>query len=304
VTSQEERGLGYRNYVERAASTDYIVGIEWFTLVDASRTGVAYAKYGGENPNDGIFSVVDRPWKQMIAHMVKTNYAIYPLMMGQQQPFVYDNPKFTFKSVGNRVAGIPRATGPIKLDGGNVNWPGTPAEQVPTSRLVDGATSGGVEASFKLCWDNDNLYVTAIVTDPTPMMNENRPASIWAADGIELFIGGEKIDQNGAVLFTDRQILLAASKEPKFFFSNAPHGDTSECTVATLPNVDGNGYTLQAAIPFKSLGFQPKEGQIIRFDIGIDDSSNGKSRLRQLMWNGTNRNSGDRTGWGRARFVN
>jgi hypothetical protein len=60
---------------------------------------------------------------------------------------------------------------------------------------------------------------------------------------------------------------------------------------------------IEAAIPFKSLGFKPAEGKEIRFDLGVDDSADGSGRLRQLMWNGTARNSGDRTAWGRAVFA-
>ena len=42
----------------------------------------------------------------------------------------------------------------------------------------------------------------------------------------------------------------------------------------------------------------PKVGAKLLFDIGIDDSTNGEGRQHQIMWNGTERNSGDRTHWG------
>ena len=70
-----------------------------------------------------------------------------------------------------------------------------------------------------------------------------------------------------------------------------------------MPGVDGKGYTIEAAIPFKALGFRPAEGKAVRFDLAVDDSADGSRRLRQLMWNGTGRNSGDRTAWGRAVFA-
>ena len=64
VTSQEERGLAYRNYVEQSASMGYIIGAHWFTLVDQSMTGRWFQKYNGENGNTGLLSVADRPWKK------------------------------------------------------------------------------------------------------------------------------------------------------------------------------------------------------------------------------------------------
>jgi hypothetical protein len=68
-------------------------------------------------------------------------------------------------------------------------------------------------------------------------------------------------------------------------------------------NPGNSGYTLEAAIPFKALGFAPKAGRELRFDLGIDDSENGMRRVRQIMWNGIGRNSGDRTAWGFARLA-
>lgn len=68
-------------------------------------------------------------------------------------------------------------------------------------------------------------------------------------------------------------------------------------------NVDGTGYTMEAAIPFNSLSITPAEGQQLRFDLAIDDSVDGKTRLRQIVWNGIRRNSTDRTYWGRALLV-
>ena len=48
VASQRERGLAYRQYVEQAAALGYVVGIEWFTLVDQATTGRFFEKYSGE----------------------------------------------------------------------------------------------------------------------------------------------------------------------------------------------------------------------------------------------------------------
>ena len=127
---------------------------------------------------------------------------------------------------------------------------------------------------------------------------------IWSGDGIEWFIGHENPDQGGAFLFSDRQVLLSAGKpggEYQWFFANSPR--QYECKMFIAANLDGKGYTLEAAVPFEALAFQPEEGAEIRFDIGIDDSENGTGRARQLMWNGGERNSGDRTGWGRAVFA-
>jgi len=94
VASQTERGLAYRNYVEQAAALDFVIGIEWFTLVDQSATGRWFEGMNGERANCGLLSVSDRPWKAALEEMMKTNYSIYQVWLGEQQPFTFDHPKF------------------------------------------------------------------------------------------------------------------------------------------------------------------------------------------------------------------
>ncbi len=94
VSSQQERGLAYRNYVEQTASLGFVIGIEWFTLIDQATTGRWFSKYNGESYNTGLVSVADRPWKDMLAEMMKTNHTIYDLLMGKRPPFAWDDARF------------------------------------------------------------------------------------------------------------------------------------------------------------------------------------------------------------------
>lgn len=301
VAGQRERGLAYRNYVEGAAALGFVVGIEWFTLVDQARTGRWFERYSGEKANTGLFSVTDRPYREMLAEAIQTNLTIEDVMLGRRAPFVFDHPRFRAAGPSEKTLKVPRALGAIALDGRRDDWPGVPPELVPGSRVVLGAEAGGVEGAFRLCWDDTALYLLAHVTDPTPMRNEQTASALWNADAIELFLGPEAVDQGGALRFTDRQVLLGAGREPRVWIVNAPQQGPLDLVV--VADADGGGYTVEAAIPFATLGFTPRPGLTIRFDLAIDDGRDGKARQRQLVWNGDARNSGDRTGWGRAVFV-
>ena len=92
--NQKERGLAYRNYVEQCASLGFVVGIEWFTLIDQSVTGRWFQGYDGERANTGVLAVTDRPWQPMLAEMIKTNYGIYEVLLGREKPFVFNDPRF------------------------------------------------------------------------------------------------------------------------------------------------------------------------------------------------------------------
>ncbi len=304
IGSQLERGLAYRHYVEHAASLDYVVGVEWFTLADNSYLGVSFAKYDGENCNCGLLNIVDRPWKTMLAEMMKTNYRIYDVAAGSAERFVFDDARFNKKGFSKNSVNSSKVKGPLPVNGTADGWPGMPAERIGSDRLVQGSSAEGLEASFKTCWDESFLYVLVDISDSTPMRNDNAPDMLWSGDCVELFIGSESLDKGGPLLFSDRQILLSGSKaagKASCFYARAPQ--QYETQMAVVPKPDGKGYALQAAIPWKALDVSPKIGTELIFDIGIDDSPDGKRRDRQIMWNGSATNSGDRSYWGRLRLA-
>ena len=301
VNSQKDRGLAYRNYVEAAATVPYVVGIEYFTLVDEPLTGNWFSKYTGENYNTGFFSVVDRPYRSMIDEAAKTNLDVYAVMFGERPPFKYDNPVFQQQPRTNQTLNIVRAKGKIKLDGGNENWPALPPERIAGSRLVVGSSPGELEASAKLTWDDNDLYVLMHVTDSTPMQNSQVADQAWDGDAVELFVGHDEVDRSGPLLPTDRHILLGAgSAKGTSYVASGQEMPTGGCQTVVVIDSDRKGYTLEAAVPFSLLDFKAATGSALRFDVAIDDSADGQHRVRQLMWNGDARNSSDRGNWGHA----
>ncbi len=94
MASQEERGQAYRNYVEQGAAEKFVVGIEWFTLIDQATSGRFFEKYNGESANTGLISVADRPWKPMLEEMMKTNYSTYDIMFGKKEPWRFEKAGF------------------------------------------------------------------------------------------------------------------------------------------------------------------------------------------------------------------
>ena len=303
VGTQQNRGLAYRNYVDQSASLGYVVGIEWFTLMDQASTGRWFTKYSGERANTGLFSVADRPYKPMIAEMMKANDDVYGVWLDGKAPYAFDDPKFAQVGHAQNIATAPHSTGPIKIDGTTQNWPGIPPNVISGKRLVIGNAAEGLEGTFKLCWDDDNLYVLVSVVDPTPMMSKVTADNLWSGDGIELFIGTEKLDEGGPLIFSDRHLIVGAPGPGKapFYYDNSPK--QYETGTLIVPGGDGKSYTLETAIPWTALGIKPQPGLELLFDLGIDDSSSGTGRRAQLMWNGTDKNSGDRTHWGRLKLL-
>ena len=301
VKDQRERGLAYRNYVEQAASLGFVVGHEWFSYLDQATAGRWFEHEGGERGNIGLVNVADRPYKEFLAQVAPTNFEIYDVLTGKKAPFSSDDPRFSSAGGGQKLTLVPRALPGMTINGVQDNWPGVPAEQI--TRLVLGNPIPGEKADnadFRLAWDETNLYLFIHVQDPTPMQNDATGDGLWQGDGIEVFVGADNLTQGGALQFGDRQVLLSAHKGDdgtRFYWNNAPA--QSPIPMAIAPDVSGTGYTIEAAIPFAGLGFQPKPNQELLLDIGFDD---GAPARRQFMWNGGARNSGDRGAWGRARL--
>ncbi len=299
VASQQERGLAYRNYVEQAASTGFVVGIQWFIAIDQAATGRWFDGFNGESANTGLVNVADRPYKEFLAEVIKTNYDLFGVITGKRSAFVFDDPRFTQKRGARRVVTASQMAHSFAADGLRGEWPMMPPVRVGPENLVLGTPSQSFEMTYRIAWDSSNLYVFAEVIDSTPMKNDRKAPDLWSADSLELFIGSENIEEGGSLKFGDRQILLrgapSAAGMPAGYLGNAPK--QVEIISKVIPSTDGRGYTLEAAIPFAGLGITPKVGQTLLFDIGVNDSGDGRTR-RQLMWNGTDKNSKDRSAWG------
>ncbi|HEV7301310.1 MAG TPA: sugar-binding protein [Tepidisphaeraceae bacterium] len=297
--TQQERGLAYRNYVEQAAATNYVVGVQWFSAIDQAATG---RFFDNEAANIGLLNVADRPYKDFLAEVMKTNYDVYSVILGQRPPFAYDDPRFQMKAGGKKIVNAARMVKPFELDGSRNEWPFLPAERVGAEGLVLGEHAKDFEGTFRIAWDEQNLYLYAEVSDPTPMVNNGRADLIWANDAIELFTGADDLDQGGGLKFRDRQVVIRGAKTPDGMtpanFVNAPK--QYDVRTIVLPNADGKGYTIEAAIPMESLGFTPQAGQEILFDIAFDDATIGR---RQIVWNGSDRVSKDRSVWGKLAFT-
>jgi hypothetical protein len=82
VTSQEERGVAYRYYVENAAADPSIVGAHWFEWVDEPSTG----RFDGENYNIGLVDVTDRPYPDLVSALQETHARVLRLHRGELEP--------------------------------------------------------------------------------------------------------------------------------------------------------------------------------------------------------------------------
>ncbi len=302
VSNQRERGLAYRNYVETVGALPFVIGSQWFSYVDQSITGRWFEGFRGEGANIGLVNVADRPYLPFVNEAKITNDEIYDIIFAKRAPFQFDDPRFTGRAgAGRKVMAVAKATEGLQVDGASGDWPGIPPETLTAKNISFGTVDETFSASCRFCWDETFLYLLVDVNDRTPRQNDRTAGNLWMGDGVELFIGYEDPDEAGELRFSDRQILLGAGAQPSIHFAKLNIQPT-DARIAVADNVTTKGYTIEAAIPWKALDIVPAKGAEILFDIAVNDSEDGLNRRRQLMWNGSSRNSSDRGGWGRAKL--
>ena len=84
VPTQRARGEAYGKYVGAAASLGFVVGVEWFTLIDQAATGRYFQGIGGESYNTGLLSVTDRPYRDLWTGMRDANLKVYDKIVGSR----------------------------------------------------------------------------------------------------------------------------------------------------------------------------------------------------------------------------
>ncbi len=300
VRDQEERGLAYRNYVEGTAALLYVIGCQYFAYLDQALTGRWFQKYNGESMNIGLVNVADRPFRDFNRELVKSNYAIYDIALGKREPYRLA-PLPAEQRRDPKTTQIPRALPGMAVDGEYRSWPNRPSIRLGGTDLTAGTMRETFNADVNLAWDDEFLYFFAVVREPTPGVNTARGSGLWYGDSIEFFIGVENPGKDGKLLFSDRQVIIGAVPETPHWWFFSPEQFPVKVDYRRHP--DRGGWTMEGAVPWKAMDFQPKSCDQIRFDFGFDDAAVPRKRLRQFMWSGSEQNSRDRTGWGRATLV-
>ena len=84
VADQNERGIAYRYYVEKAAADPGLVGVHYFILNDQEVLG----RFDGENYQIGFVDVCQRPYPELVGSATRAHESVYEVMHGRKKPYV------------------------------------------------------------------------------------------------------------------------------------------------------------------------------------------------------------------------
>ena len=166
---------------------------------------------------------------------------------------------------------------PPKLDGAAEKvWNKAPMYAI--EKIIRGKIDGpeDLSATLQALYDNDYLYLFYSVTDDRHFIGR---ASPWHSDSVELYLdgGNDKYvwDSN------DVQFIILPINDAKVFEKNK-HTSGVEYFAAET----NTGYVVELKVPWVLVGVRdPQDGQLIGFDVHVNDDDNGDLRDSKISWN-------------------
>lgn len=152
------------------------------------------------------------------------------------------------------------------------------ANEISVNKYIN--TTSGATAVAKTMWDENKLYVYAVVTDSS-LHKESKDA--YQQDSIEIFVD-QKNDKTDIYGDDDGQYRINFNNEQSF--GSNPGG--SSLTSAAI--VTDTGYVVEAAIDLDKIN--ATEGTVLGFDIQVNNSDNSNgTRDGVAIWNDISGNS-------------
>ena len=185
-----------------------------------------------------------------------------------------------------------RLTTPPQIDADLSDWPqGATAVSNHVVHRADGVTrSPTAQAVWRLGWDGSNLYVAAAVTDDVHVQTQ-QGNQIWRGDSLELQMETNPARNGRSLAPTNFQIALSPGNfsniSPSAFrFQGTADGaipDAPGHNIVVAARQTGDGYVLEAAIPWSDLNVTPAPGMRLGLALNLNDNDTPNTARQEMM---------------------
>ena len=195
------------------------------------------------------------------------------------------------------------------IDGNLDEWADMPAfESSHLVYQVDGWDgTDDVTALWRLGWDNGNLYVAVQVDDDYHVQTQNGN-QIFKGDGVSLQLDTQlEADFGNRLSPDDFQINLspgdfAGTPPVAYRFRGDNSGNLTDMPghgIQVAARRSGDGYTLEAAIPWSNLGITPQSGLELGIALNANDNDTPGTAVQEVMMSHVaTRKFSDPSSWG------
>ncbi len=200
---------------------------------------------------------------------------------------------------------------PIRIDGFLVDWPVTrmillnQKTQV-TSGILNWKSKDDFSGRIFLTYDDQYLYLSAIVQNTSGVVNNNSGMSLWDGDCIELFLSTDSSsDEHNRISKGDYHIGFTPGTgggNARMFCFNKEQ-TIGGGRVSARPT--GHGYILEACIPLTFFeGLQIGPGKTTRFNLALDGGGSGSgNRKLQVDLTGNPESWQNPSLWGSIQWI-
>lgn len=203
-----------------------------------------------------------------------------------------------------------RLAAPLVIDGLLNDWAGAPS-YISSFRVYQVASWNGTDdltAVWRLAWDDTYLYTGVEVVDDIHVQTQSGN-QIFRGDGLDMQLDTNRAGDFGPTLSPDDfQITMSpgdfASLPPSAFrFQGTQNGQILDAPggnhVILAAVRTGNGYTLEAAIPWSDLNMTPVAGLILGLSLNANDNDTPGTAVQEVMMSHVaTRTLTDPTSWG------
>jgi hypothetical protein len=191
---------------------------------------------------------------------------------------------------------VKKAQKRVVIDGNLADWPKDVftlemnRENSRKSSKDKWRDNNDLSAKILLTWDDEALYIGAMVNDDYPMMNSYDGQEAWKGDALEILFGADqKADPQRKSFFSDDyQIIINTgdlkTKKPSYIW-NFTRNCLADGEVKTKRTK--KGYNMEIKILFSTFdNLAPVQDDCYGFNIATDDADETGERKGQGIWNG------------------
>ncbi len=173
-----------------------------------------------------------------------------------------------------------QADAPPKIDGEiDAQWRAAPAYGIERRVLEEIDGPKDLSGEFRVLWDDRALYLLFEITDDRKQNAMPPDAAAFENDSVELYLeaGNRKRDRYGPGAF---QFIVVRGGR---LVEEVKHDAKVNVETASL-DLNGGGYRVEVAVPWKTLGMDPTPGAFVGFDVHVNDSDRRGERTGKIAW--------------------
>ena len=170
-----------------------------------------------------------------------------------------------------------KTSSPVSIDQSiESSWNNAPAMSIGNVSI--GSMPSDFEGQWRALFDSNNLYVLVEVSDNS--LNNDSGTEWWNDDAIELYIDGDNSKNSSYDGENDFQLGFRWNDDGVNVGGNSVD-NTSGIEFSQYQT--SSGYNLEVSIPWSTIGVSPGAGDVIGFDVAVDDDDGGGSRDAQIV---------------------